>query len=196
MNASSLINRDERVVSPYDSVESAEDDLLRNGYLVVKDKGEFIGIVIQSDVLALGHELVIDCVTPKPSIAGDVVIEEAARVMMEARIPYLPVTDSGGAYLGCVSHDRIFMELSSIRCAPVNMTITNIIGGASAEESKESFINQLTHHLKNPLQVIRSSVSLVRETKGDREKNILLDSIDTSVRNIDEIINNLLSEYS
>jgi len=196
MNASSLINRDERIVSPYDSVASAEDDLLRKGYLVVMDKGVFVGIVIQSDVLALGHELVIDCVTPKPSVAGDDGIEEAARIMMETRIPYLPVMGSGGAYLGCVSHDRIFMELSSIRCAPISMTIKNIVSGISAEESKQSFINQLTHHLKNPLQVIRSSVSLVRETKGDREKNILLDSIDTSVRNIDEIINNLLSEYS
>lgn len=196
MNASSLINRDERVVSPYDSVESAEDDLLRKGYLVVKDKGEFVGIVVQSDVLALGHALVIDCVTPKPTIAGDDGVEEAARVMMEARIPYLPVIGAGGAYLGCVSHDRIFMELSSIRCAPVNMTITNIVGGASDEESKQCFINQLTHHLKNPLQVIRSSVNLAREASGERERGILLDSIDTSVHTIDDIINGLLSEYS
>ncbi|MBU0927423.1 MAG: CBS domain-containing protein [Spirochaetes bacterium] len=195
MKASALINRVEAIVDPYDSVASVERELMSLGYLVVKDGPSFLGILVQSDVIEMAHSLVIDCVTPKPSIRDDAGLEEALGVMRARRLPYLPVVNGGGDYMGSVGLDAILGELVSMRRAPVAVSVANVIGPDSAEECKQAFIAQLTHHVKNPLQVIMSSASLLRAACDESERSILLDSIATSVEDIDAVIDGLVARY-
>lgn len=195
MKASALIKRDEAIVEPYASVASVERELVSLGYLVVKDGPSFLGLLVQSDVIEMAHDLVIDCVTAKPSIREDDGIEVALRLMRAARLPYLPVMDAGGDYMGSVGLDAILGELVSMRRAPVMVSVANVIGPDSAEECKQAFIGQLTHHVKNPLQVIMSSANLLRAARDESERRILLDSISASVEDIDAVIDGLVARY-
>ncbi len=195
MKALELINPNETPAPPYASVASCEAQLARDGYLAVKDGTRFIGLVTETDVIDKAHTLVIDCVGPKRFVRYDDGIEEALSLMRTSGVRFLPVADREGNYAGTISIESVLSALSSIRRSPTRVTITNEIGSREAEACKQSFVRQLTHCVKNPLQVIHSSLSLLRDGAGEREAGILLDTIASCAKDIDEVVERLADEY-
>lgn len=195
MEVKYLLTKTEVAVPPFASVASIEDTLIDSHYVVVKDDDEFRGILTQADVLRMGHLLVVDCLVEKKRLDKDDEIEEVLAVMFEENQYVLPVFDGEG-YLGSVSYFRIIKELSLLRKPPVHVQINNVIGGADAERVKHVFINELYHNTKNPIQIIYSSLNLYRQTAGQREREILIESIRSSTKQIDDVINELMSTYT
>jgi len=191
-----FINKDEIIVHPFSSVASVEQLLIENGYLVVKDGTIFHGIITQSDVIQTGHNLVIDCISDKRPIHGDEDIENVVHRMEQEKQHAFPVIDEEDEeYIGTITFERILKELHAMGKPPVEVLIQNVVGVHDIEEVKQRFINELSHNMKNPIQIIYSSINLYRNAKGEAEKSILLDSIYNSTKKLDEVVDKLFIKY-
>jgi len=195
MIVSCALSKDAAIVHPFAAISSIEPLLLEQGYLVVQDESVFIGILTKADVIRKAHNIVIDCIVPKKAIHMDDEIEKILDVMQEEKQYVLPVFDEHEKYMGCVTYYRILQELGLFQKQPVNINIRNIVGTKDVEDSKQVFINELYHNTKNPLQVIFSSLNLYKEAKGKKEKDLLLNSIYSSAKQLDEVFNGLFMEY-
>lgn len=80
-----------RTVDPDISVASIEPELLREGFLVVKQEGRFLGLLEPNDVLQRGCRLVADCLRQKQSLQLEESISNAHRELIETACCALPV---------------------------------------------------------------------------------------------------------
>ena len=200
-----LVNVDEVIVHPFTSTESVEELLLEKYYVVVMDNGIFKGIVTQPDIIKMGHNLVIDCITPKSILSEDDTPDAAMQKMQKEKQFTLPVFDKSDSYIGSLSYGRIIQTINSLTdeplrkrfsdYEPIEFKINNIVGDGDMEAAKQKFLSELSHHTKNPIQVIYSSLHLFNETEGHKEREQLLSSIYNSTRKIDGIFNMLYEQY-
>jgi predicted transcriptional regulator len=186
-----LINKNEIVVSPFTSVESVESRLIFDSYLVIRDEGKFMGIVTPSDVLANGHNLVIDCCTEKPLINGNEDAEKVMNLMLKRGLFVVPICDDDKEYLGSVQINSMLQQIWNIAKPNVNVNWINVVDDADSEKEKHSFVTELFHNTKNPLQVVISAVDMLRASPGAFERNLLLNSIESNAKLLDEIISKL-----
>jgi predicted transcriptional regulator len=108
----------------------------------------------------------------------------------------LPVFSKSDKYLGSVTYLRVIEGLNSLERPPVNVRIENIISDNATEEGKQVFLRELRHNTKNPIQVIFSSLNMMKTTMNEKEKWLLMQSIESSTRQIDMVINQLYNEYA
>ena len=195
MQARSCLLKNEVVIHPFFSITSVEESLIRNSYLVVKNEDVFVGILTPNDILANGHQLVIDCLSKKRTISAEEEIEMVLSIMREEHQSVLPVVNKAGKYLGSISYLNILEELGFLKKQPAQVEIKNIVGNLDSETIKQAFIHDLYHNTKNPLQVIFSSISLIQETINEREKENLLESISVCTQQIDDILTELYFSY-
>ncbi len=189
------LRTDGYVVAPFAGVGSVEEELVERGYLVVMDELRFYGIVTPADVLLLGHQLVVDCVRPKPAIYLDDDVERAIEAMEAEKCSVLPVFDAAGEYVACVTYARIVEEIAQLRKQPVAVTVRNLVGDRDFEAVKQSFIHELYHHIRNPLQIIYSSINLYGESSNCLERENLLDSVVESAKQVETVVNELFYAY-
>jgi predicted transcriptional regulator len=186
---------DEVVIHPFTSISSIEDTLIEKTYVVVMDGGDFYGLLTPSDVMVMGHQLAIDCVTQKARVADDDQIEEVFNKMNRDRQYVLPVFTKNGKYLGSTTYKRIIEEIGLLKKQPAEVKITNMIGIKDIETVKQSFIHELYHNTRNPLQVIHSCLNLYKNASNSLEKDNLLESIAESTNQIDDTISELFLSY-
>ncbi|MGO8693929.1 MAG: CBS domain-containing protein [Rectinemataceae bacterium] len=191
MKIRELINRNEIVVSPFTSIEAVESRLIANSYLVIKDEGKFMGIVTPADALANGHNLVIDCCTKKPLVNGN---EEAGKVMnlmLKKGLFVVPVCGDDKEYLGSVLINSMLQQIWNLTKPNVSVNWINVVDDADSEKEKHSFVTELFHNTKNPLQVVISAVDMLRSSPDGFERSLLLNSIESNAKLLDEIISKL-----
>jgi signal transduction histidine kinase len=174
-----------------------EDELLHYGYLVVFDEdGSFKGILTVNDVLKKQHNLVIDCLSDVEKISEDEEIGSALSIMYDRRRSVLPVFAFSGDFSGVIRLTRLLEELGKFQNRSNQISINNIVGDDEIERAKQLFIDQLFHHTKNPIQVILSSLDLLKETKNEQDIEILHNNILSSVKKINDLIDGLYLEYA
>jgi predicted transcriptional regulator len=195
MRISDLVNQVEVVVEPFASIGSIEDELIKNGYLVIKEKKKFIGILTPADALAAGHNLVIDCYKEKPSMDGNEDAEVALKYMLDNGFRVLPVVSANNAYLGCIQVDTIFCQVWKSSKQSIRINWLNIIGDEDLERSKQKFSMELFHNTRNPVQTILSAVDLLRAPAGGLESEMLLKTIEANSRIIDSLVTKLYSVH-
>jgi predicted transcriptional regulator len=183
------------VVHPFSSILSIEESLVKNTYLVVKNEDDFIGILTVDDILLSGHQLVIDCLSPKRTISAEEEIDKVLLIMREEHQQVLPVVGDEGGYLGSITRLDILEALGLFKRQPPQVEINNIVGSYDSESIKQSFIHDLYHNTKNPLQVIFSSISLMREVTSDHDRENLLESISVCAQQIDDTLTGLFFSY-
>lgn len=89
-----IMRQDFVVIEPDAGVRSIEDELLLNGFLVVKEGREFVGLLVTIDVVACPHLLVRDCLdNDKMTFDATSEIEPVLNFMQGGHIPALPVFD-------------------------------------------------------------------------------------------------------
>lgn len=91
MKIKHLIQKTYETTHPYASINSIEQRLLDNSFLVVMDDGGFTGILTSSDVIKSPHHLVIDCLHHRPRVNFDQNIRSVLGLMAEIRSFVLPV---------------------------------------------------------------------------------------------------------
>ncbi len=191
MKIRELINKNETVVEPLTSVAAVEGRLILDSYVVIKDGGRYVGILTPADALANGHNLVVDCYTEKPMIDGNEDAEKVMNLMLKRGLFVLPIRDDDKNYLGCVHIASMLEQIWTITRPSVNVSWVNVIDDPDSELGKRSFVSELFHNTKNPLQVMLSAVNMLRSYPDGVERNLLLNSIEANVKLLDELITKL-----
>jgi len=195
MTIGDLVSHDEAYVQPFASLGAVEGKLMERGYVVIMDQGKFVGLLTAVDALSSGHNLVIDCYKEKPLIKAD---EDAERVMvrmLREGFQVLPVVDDKAAYLGSVQTSQVLRRVLDITKQTTEARWVNVIGDASFENAKERFSSELFHNTRNQIQAIMSAVDMLRARPGAFETKILLKSIESNAKLLDELITSLSSSH-
>jgi len=196
MLINSLIHKQLDSVKPFSSIDSVEKKLLNDGFLVVEDNGTYIGLLTLSDIIKRPHNLVIDCLGPKPELHEKDNVFETLEVMLKENYFVLPVFSSENSeYLGIVRYSDILQEVYSLKSLPAEIKIENPIGDPDLEGLKHSFIHELYHNTKNPIQIIYSTLEMIKDISETRGIESLLDNILINTSKIDDIINRLYDDY-
>jgi FOG: CBS domain len=193
MKIREFVNRNEATVCPFDSIVAIEDKLLKNSYVVIKDRERFVGILTSDDVLETGHNLVIDCYSKKELIDGDEEADKVLNKMLMNGNVVLPVVDRRGVYLGSVQAISVFRQIWTITKQEININWVNVVSDATDGKERNAFSSELFHNTRNPVQVILSAVDLLRNSADELERNMLLNSIESNARLLDAIITKLYS---
>ncbi len=190
-----LRSSDEIVVGPYASVSSVEDSLLDSEYLVVKKDDTFLGILTKADVIRNAHTLVIDCLVPKPKLNLNDETADVLRTMQETGEYCLPVFNDEGTYMFCVTCLGILRVITEMENIVPSVHLNNFIGSDDFENTKQMFLGELFHHIKNPLQIIQSSVEMLKSLDSSEDSEIYRIAIKVNAYKIDRIITKLYETY-
>ena len=109
-----LVQRSFNTTHPHAGINSIEKRLRDNSFLVVMDKGSFLGILIPSDIIESPHQLVIDCMHDKPHVNCEKDIDSVLTFMKETRNYVLPVFEKD-EFIGVVTRAAITDYLSEYR---------------------------------------------------------------------------------
>lgn len=92
MNISFFVRRDFQTIGAYEHVIAIKDQLIQHTALVVQDdEHRYIGILTPLDILQRPRNLVIDCLTEKPSVTLPCSVDEALQVMQAEQEEVLSV---------------------------------------------------------------------------------------------------------
>ena len=194
MDIVSIIECNECIYEPYTSIQKLENDLFEYGYVVLKERETFYGILTIRDLAQNYHQLAIDCITPKPPLSIKNSLEEVVHLFLESKQMVLPVFD-GPSYRGSILFRKLLREILYIQRGIVNVEVKNVIGNTSFENAKYSFISQMLHHTKNPIQTIISATHLIEEDTSRKDISIFLNAIRTSAEEINILFDKLLAHY-
>lgn len=195
MFVKSCLQYNEAVVEPFTSITSVEGLLAEKKYLVVKDTERFYGLVTPTDVLLTGHQLAVDCITPKMPLNETDPLEKALLIMNTENQFVLPVFRRPGEYVGSATYLKVLEEIGLLKKQPTSITINNVVGSQSVEEVKQHFLHDLYHNIHNPLQIIYSSLSLLKDASTVKEKENLIDSINTGTHQVEDVVSKFVLLY-
>ena len=182
-------------VEPFIGVASVEEPLLKNEYLVIREGERFHGVLTRDDVIRKGHNLVIDCLTPKSAVNWNEDLFDVLRTMRSRGEFCLPVFDDGGRYVFTVTRLAILRAITEMEDYSPSICLHNIVGSGDLEQSKRAFFRELFHNIQNPLQIIQSSADLLASSNHAQENEIYRKAILSSATKIDTIITKLYERY-
>ncbi len=195
MNVGFFLSSEPAPVAPDTPISAIRQRIAGEKYLVVKDSGGYVGLLTQADVLRSDGETVTECLTEKPFVPMRREVGEVLNLLIERGIAAVPVADDEGKYVGTISFDDIVNILCGIVNARIDISFTNIVGSADVEQAKQSFIAQMQHNIKNPLQVIYSALRLLENDAKTQEHTLLIHAIENNLRRIDLLMNDLTKQY-
>ncbi len=165
MNLVELCDRSIPQVHPHEIISHFEDQLLRNNYLVVSEKDDFLGLLNRDDILPDPYKQAQDCVTEKPRISASQTLEEALDLMKNGKYSYLPVFDKQ-RFIGVLSYrsliDAVFQEHQELKEELYKL---------EKYEVMDNTLAGFVHDFNNILMVIQSNLTLL-QLKGYQDKNL------------------------
>ncbi|RXK86554.1 sensor histidine kinase [Filimonas effusa] len=174
MTISRFIKNDFQVVDAYEGISSIRHSLSDNNALVVMDQNKPVGMLTANDVLRKPHNLVIDCMMPKPGVSPVQSVREALSLMRQTHTDALPVYDDSNTLMGVIYKNDIVDYL------------------CQAVEKQQSMVQLMVHDLKSPLANIISINELLQHEVHKEEDRKLLDYSKQSCEIATDIINDLL----
>lgn len=108
---------------PEDSLASALGKIHSSHDAVfVTEKGQLLGVISPYHVLYRGHypaaTKVKNCLFLAPKLKPETKIDQIARLMLEAKVYFLPVVTPAGKWLGVVSYRRLLRQLTGFKLRP------------------------------------------------------------------------------
>jgi len=101
-----LYRKDFDSISPTDGTLSIKNNLLSAQFLVVQDDSGFVGVLTPEDLSKRPYNLVLDCLSPKPSVSVDADLDSALATMNQDQISALPVFNNN-KFSGVILHSDI-----------------------------------------------------------------------------------------
>lgn len=165
------------IVAPYKGINSIEDMLLENEYLVVIDIDEYIGILTPRDLIKHPHKIVIDCLTAKEHIMADDTVISVFDKFRRNKCSVLPVFHEN-KFIGIIEKNTLINKLKS----QVNQLYDNLI---ISQNLKLSFLNSLSHEIRTPLNGVLGFLEIMSDfdiedfkANGELHYNIIKKSAD------------------
>ena len=110
MQVGVLARNDYPECAPFDGIGAVESRLLENGFLIVRDAGNYVGILTPHDVVERPRRLVADCLGQIPAVQAEADIETVLARMKQENYAILPVFQ-GDAFCGVVTRRQIVEHL-------------------------------------------------------------------------------------
>jgi signal transduction histidine kinase len=138
------------------------------------DQNRPVGMLTPNDLLKKQHNLVIDCMIPKPGISPAQSVREVLAVMKQTHSDVLAVYDDNNDLVGVIYKNDIVDYL------------------CQAVEKQQSMVQLMVHDLKSPLANILSINELLQHEVHKEEDKKLLAYSRQSCEIATDIINDLL----
>jgi len=167
-----LVRKDFKVITPYQSIQSIKGDLADKNALIVMEKGKYLGLLTLRDVVIKTHNLVIDCVLPKPIVRSHHFLEDVLKIMVAENTEALPVVDEGN-FVGVVFKTDLMLLL------------------CKTNEERQEHIRTIVHDLRNPIANIASLTEMLKFGLDD-DKQELIKHTQNACIFANDIINDLL----
>jgi signal transduction histidine kinase len=186
------IEQDYPVTDPFSGVNIIEDELMNRQFFVVKENHEkYMGILTISDVLTRKKKLVVDCLSPKPSILPDTTIDQAMKLMSSKQLPALPVIDENQHFYGILSQQKLVESLKHYQDEQTRNLENRV---SLSERIKEEFFRNISHEIRTPLNAIQglSEILLYSEVSDEEKENfagLLHSKTDELLGLIDSVLN-------
>jgi signal transduction histidine kinase len=180
-------------VAPFTGTDSIIPALLKDKYIVVKNADRYEGLLTIKDLVENYHNLVIDCLREKPVVFQDQDIDSVIETMHHTGFRALPVFSRTKQFIGVITYEAII----SLVCSLVHhhIEVKNIVRDNETENMKSSLLAELSHHTKNPVQVILASVELLMKKADNLDDRLLLKTIEEATRIIDEVLTKVFEKY-
>jgi signal transduction histidine kinase len=150
------------IVNAYEGVSEVIDKLQENGFLVVFDEGQYLGVLTPSDILCRPHKLVIDCLSNKEKLESTDTLEVALNRLRKEETVALPVY-SGERYEGVISKNYLIGMLHE--------QITELQQRVNAIQGiKTEFLKNLAHEIRTPLNGILPFIEILSTLDIDEIK--------------------------
>ncbi|MBF0295223.1 MAG: response regulator [Magnetococcales bacterium] len=183
MTIEPLIRRDCPTVDAFAGVEAVETDLLRHGFLVVVRDGAFHGLLVADDILDRNHNLVIDCMRPKPFVEPDATVRHAFELLKQHGLTILPVVRHD-VLLGVITQMALIEHLATTGEAferqiadqlrellALNEQLRREIQERKAAEARAqaakqahaTFLDDVSHEIRTPLHIVIGLSQLLEE---------------------------------
>ncbi len=146
-------------IDAFCAVNSIEDELIKNNFLVVFEEDKYYGLLIPSDLIKHPKRIVVDCLTEKSKINSDDTILFALDQLNENHSCALPVFENN-QFIGIVQKETIVSALKRI------MNELNEKSQVS-QKVKAAFINGISHEIRTPLNGILGFMNLLSDMDTD-----------------------------
>lgn len=125
MELNYFVKRDYKVTSPLAGIKTVKDHLMRHGAVVVvdDDHNNPLGVLTPGDILRRPHNLVIDCLSPKPMLNKNSSIETALETMLSEGTEVL-IVHSNKRFEGIIFKNDLMEFLSSQKIILENKVIS------------------------------------------------------------------------
>ncbi|MCP4752905.1 MAG: CBS domain-containing protein [Proteobacteria bacterium] len=176
MKVKDLVRTDYEVVAPEVEVSQVKGRFAKDPFLVVMDRGRFMGILTSSSAAVRGDGPAGDCIDAHPPVDCDSDIRAVGGTMSGGRFSVLPVFEKD-AFVGVVSQTDIVDSLLKV-CGNLEqemaerrerLLVSNRDLRQSGEtphgaeetvgeagESRSDLLAEVSHEIKNPLHIILS----------------------------------------
>ena len=153
-------------ISPYCGTKAAMDQLVSEGFLVVREKEQFKGIITIKDYINNPHNLIIDCIVSKPEIKFGDDLSHALRVLKDSKQPALPIFKDD-EFHGVFSTEAAFQFVSEklLKEFPDSL-------GDEAIMATRTLVAGLGHDFLNLLNIIIGGITVALRYKIDNEELI------------------------
>ena len=155
MQIKEYISNNYQTTDAFCGLNSVEEELDKNGFLVVMDKDRYCGILTPRDVLLNRKKLVIDCISEKQSLQEEESISVALLKLTESRSPALAVFK--GNELSGVLEWRKVMDAMEEKLDILDRQ------ALVSQRVKDEFLNALSHEIRTPLNGILGFLNLLAE---------------------------------
>ena len=175
-------------VNPFTATILLEEKLLEKGYVVVIDEeNKFHGILTTCDLIKRPHKLIIDCLTEKEHLSADESIISGLDKFKSNQCSAMPVFKKN-KFIGVVERQKVVDELK----IEINKLYKKSI---ISQEVKQSFLNNLSHEVRTPLNGLLGFLEIVsalniddKKSKNNAHYNIIRKSADRFLFVLNDLI--------
>ena len=196
MKISHFIRRDFLTVNPYSGINAVKNQVLEHLAVVVQDdEAEFYGVLTTNDIAHNPKTLIIDCLTIKELIDGELSVEETILKMDTAKTDVLPV-GKNGKFVGLVFKNELYKYISDYNLELENTILLRTKELEAAIATKDLVFSIIAHDLKSPFNSILGFTELLKNKirNLDVEKSEkLISSMYFQARNTYNLLENLLN---
>jgi len=151
-------------VAPFTATLTIEEQILKKGYVAIIDNdNKFHGVLSICDLINRPHKLVIDCLTEKVKLYTNDTISSCFDKFNNSLCPALPIFRKN-EFIGIVEKQNI---VDSLKIEIQELYDKSII----SQKVKQSFLNNLSHEVRTPLNGLLGFLELVSELNIDDKKS-------------------------
>lgn len=217
MNVKTLLSEKEKkkecIIRPDVLLSQVVHFFINEDYFVVKEEDLFIGVLTIEDIirnlctvkeenlfLNLQSKYVFELLAQKPYLNLNDSLEKTLYLFTNYAFSALPVCNEKGAYVDTLHVNSIIKYTQRLIQEP-QIIIKNTTTCPDLETSKCKFIQEMEHHILNPLQVIYSSLNLLKRRmistniSDIEESECLKNAIYTSTKKIEQVFEKSLETF-